>query len=136
VEFFSDQNFEVEATGIVLVGQFLVSQEQTGLGNGDPAFVLAVPVDRFREDYLLLTPSGYAQDYVTVTRPAGVAVQLNGQTLSDTAFSTVGGGDYEVAHVSVQPGVQVLESSQGFGIAAYGFDTAVSYGYPGGLDLE
>lgn len=134
VKFFSDQNFEVNATGRILVGQFLVSQEQTSEGIGDPAFVLNVPNARFRKDYVLLTPDGYRQNYVNVIRPAGADIKLNGASIT-TPFVAVGSGQFEVASVPVNAGIQNLESTQAFGIIAFGFDNAVSYAYPGGLDL-
>lgn len=135
VKFFSGDSFEINATGKVLVGQILVSQEQTTAGTGDPALILAVPVERFRSDYVLLTPMGYSTNYVTITREAGDVIRLNGQVVSDAMFSPVGAGTYEVASVPVNAGVQELEASKPFGIAAYGFSNAVSYGYPGGLNL-
>ncbi len=135
VTFFSDQDFEITASGKILVGQFLVSQEQTSEVTGDPAFILGVPVERFRKDYHLLTPTGYSSDYVMVVRPAGQTVNLNGTPIPNTDFSPVGSGMFEVARIRVQSGVQVLDSAIDFGITAYGFDNAVSYGYPGGLNL-
>ena len=135
VAFFSKQSFEINATGKVLVGQLLVSQQQTSQVTGDPALILAVPVERFRSDYILLTPSGYASDFVLITRQAGERVELNGQAVTEAMFQPIGSGAYEVAEVSVSAGVQTLEGSAPFGIAAYGFDSAVSYGYPGGLNL-
>ncbi len=135
VSFFTDDSFEVNATGKVLVGQILVSQQQTTAGTGDPALILAVPIERFRSDYILLTPAGYSSDYVLITREAGEIVRLNGQIVPDTSFTSIGSGTYEVAEVVVTAGVQVLEGAKPFGISAYGFSNAVSYGYPGGLNL-
>lgn len=133
--FFSKGSFEVKASGKLSVGQFLVSQQQTLDVTGDPAFILAVPVTQFREDYHLLTPSGYTSDFVVVIRPAGAEVQLDGTVIPDAEFSPIGSGTYEDATVSVAPGVHVLEGDAPFGIQAYGFNNAVSYGYPGGLNL-
>lgn len=135
VKFFSDDDFEINATGKVLVGQILVSQEQTGEGTGDPALLLAVPVERFRNDYVLLTPMGYSSDYVVIIREAGEIIRLNGEIVPEAAFRSVGAGTYQAAEIAVQPGVQSLEATRPFGIAAYGFNNAVSYGYPGGLNL-
>lgn len=137
VTFFSDENFEVNATGKISVGQFLAGQGQTNESIGDPAFVLAIPVERFRDDYLVLTPEGYSKDYITVIRPAGVEITLDDSPLSDTAFSPVAGGTWEVGSFEVQPGVHFLESAneEPFGVLAYGLDSAVSYGYPGGLNV-
>ncbi len=135
VDFFSDQSFEIHATGKIMVGQFLVSQEQTSEVVGDPAFILDVPTAQYRDNYHLLTPTGYSKDYVTITRPAGAQVKLDGTAVADAQFTSVGAGNWEVAAVQLQPGVHVLDGAQPFGIAAYGFDNAVSYGYPGGLNL-
>jgi hypothetical protein len=135
VTFFSDKSFEIKATGKIQVAQFLVSQEQTSEGVGDPSLVISVPTARYRKDYVLLTPSGYTRNYVTVTRPAGAPIKLNGQLIPDATFSPVGSGVWEVGSVEVQPGVQSLDSTQAFGIAAYGFANAVSYSFIGGLDL-
>ena len=134
VKFYSDQNFEVSATGKVLVGQFLVSQQATSAVTGDPAFILTVPVEAYRKDYTLLTPNGYNKNFVSITRPKGVAIKLNGQEITAT-FVAIANTNFEVAAVEVQPGVQTLESMEPFGIEAYGFDNAVSYGYPGGLNI-
>lgn len=134
VKFYSDQNFEVSATGKVLVGQFLVSQQATSAVTGDPAFILTVPVEAYRKDYTLLTPNGYNKNFVSITRPKGVVVKLNGQAVT-ASFVAIANTNFEVAAVEVQPGVQTLESTEPFGIEAYGFDNAVSYGYPGGLNI-
>jgi hypothetical protein len=61
-------------------------------------------------------------------------VKLNGTVVVST-FTPVGSGQFEVGSVEVAPGVQSVESAEPFGIVAFGFDNAVSYAYPGGLDL-
>ncbi|MFU8804699.1 MAG: IgGFc-binding protein [Bradymonadaceae bacterium] len=135
VKFYSDQSFEVNGTGKILVGQFLVSQEQTSEVTGDPAFILSVPVERFRDDYYLLTPTGYSSDYVVIIRAVGESVTLDGVVVPHESFAPVGSGAYEISTQSVQPGLHILKGEEVFGIIAYGFNRAVSYGYPGGLDL-
>jgi hypothetical protein len=135
ISLYSNQSFEINATGKIQVAQFLLSQDQTSEGVGDPALVIAVPTARYRKDYVLLTPNNYRRNFVTVTRPAGVEVRLNGQPIPNAVFAAVGSGTWEVGSVEVQAGVQSLESAQPFGIAAYGYDNAVSYSFIGGLDL-
>jgi len=133
---FTDTSFELTATGPVLVGQFLISQEQTSEGIGDPAFILSVPVEQLRSHYVFLVPLDYAQDWVTLVRSAGEPVQLDGQPVPEDAFHPVGGGSWEIAYRALDSGVHEAESEAPFGLYAYGFDSAVSYGYPGGLDLR
>lgn len=133
--FYSKESFEVQASGKISIGQFLVSQEQTLDVTGDPAMILTVPSNQFRTDYHLLTPQGYSSDFVVVTRHAGSEVRLDGTAIGDGEFAPVGAGNWEAATVPVEPGLHVLEGDDEFGLQAYGFDNAVSYGYPGGLNL-
>lgn len=133
--FYSSDSFEVRATGKISVGQFLTSQQQTDDVTGDPAFILTVPSNQYREDYHVLTPTGYTRDYLAIVRPTGAAVRVDGAAVSDAEFAPVGGGTWEVATVLVAPGVHVIDGDEPFGLQAYGFNNAVSYGYPGGLNL-
>lgn len=135
VSFFSDQNFEVNGTGKISVGQFLASQEQTEEVTGDPAFLLAVPLERMREDYVVLTPENYTRDFLTIIRPAGEAITLDGSGVDSGIFVAVGSGEFEVGTVEVSAGVHSLEAAVPFAVNAYGYDQAVSYGYPGGLNV-
>ena len=135
VKFFSADSFEINATGKVQVGQFLVGQEETSKAQGDPAFILNVPVERFREDYLALIPTGYNNNHLLVVREAGSPVTIDGNAIQDASFVAVGGGEYEYVHLDVGPGVYSLEGDAPFAVYAYGYDSAVSYGYPAGLNL-
>ena len=80
------QDFTMEATGPVSVGQFVAGQEATGippsLPGGDPSFILLPPVEQFRKDYLFLTPDKYAFDYILVAAPRGAKVTLDGRKLT------------------------------------------------------
>ena len=98
--------------------------------------ILAVPVDQLREDYVLLTPSGYSENHITVVRPAGLAISMDGTAVSDGLFAAFGDGNWERAYLEVAEGVHSLDASAPFGVVAYGWSNAVSYGYPGGLNLE
>ncbi len=129
-------SFEVAADKPVYVAQYLRSQEDTGDFIGDPALILAVPTSQFRSDYVVLTPADYAEDWLTVMRPAGVEVQLDGAPIPNDAFSAFGSGDWEMAWVRVDDGTHRLSADQPFGLTAYGYSAAVSYGFPAGLDLR
>ena len=132
----SGASFEIRSSQPVMVGQYLESMEATGDGIGDPAFILAVPLERLRHSYTVLTPADYQEDWLTVVRPVGGEVRLDGQPIADRFF-TFGGGDWEWAWVEVQDGPHTVESDDvPFGLTAYGFSAAVSYGYPGGLNLR
>lgn len=132
-------SFEIVGTRPIMVAQYIVSQEHEAITNtrGDPAMVLAVPAEQYRSDYRVLTPDGYADDYFTVIRPFGAVVELDGTPLPDSSFTRFGTEEYEFAHIPVEPGPHFFEAPAGdrFGIAGFGYNNAVSYGYPGGLNL-
>ena len=139
VEAWSVASFELNATGPVMMGQFIVSQQDERITNtvGDPAFVLAVPTEQFRTDYTVLTPDRYARDYIVVIRPAGAPIELDGVALQASEFTAFGALEYEYAYIEVEPGQHELiaPGDHPFGVTMWGYDAAVSYGYPGGLNL-
>jgi len=90
----ADRDFTIEATGPVAVGQFVASQDETGipssLPGGDPSFILLPPVEQFRKDYLFLTPDKYAFDFILVAAPDGAKVRLDGRLLTPGCDSSGG----------------------------------------------
>jgi len=136
VEIDTADSFEIVADAPVLVGQYLRSQEDTGDFIGDPALILAVPVAQFRSDYVILTPADYQEDWLTVVRPVGATVELDGAPLADAAFVAFGTGDFEMAWIAVEDGPHTVLGDAPFGLSAYGYSGAVSYGFPAGLDLR
>lgn len=129
-------SFEVVADKPISVAQYTASQETTADFIGDPDLVLAVPVEQFRASYLILTPADYTEDWLTVIRPAGQVVFLDGEVLADGLFEPVGSGDYEFTWVAVQDGPHVVIGDAPFGLVAMGYSQAVSYGYAAGFDLR
>lgn len=133
------ESFEVIGSEPILVAHFLVSQLDYRIPRtkGDPAMVLAVAAEQFRSDYMVLTPQDYSEDWITVIRPAGAPVTLDGELIPDGEFTAFGTNEYEFSHRAVEPGPHILVSptEERFGIAAFGYNSAVSYGYPGGLNL-
>jgi hypothetical protein len=90
IEAFED--FTIEGTGPLIVGQFMASQETTGipfdLPGGDPAMLLVPPVEQFRDRYLFLTPDKYAFDFIVITAPVGAVISLDGTSLYDAPWAT------------------------------------------------
>ena len=66
----------------------------------------------------------------------GTPVTLDDVPIDDGLFSPFGSGDYEVGFVAVDEGVHRLEGEAPFSLTVYGYSAAVSYGYPGGLNLR
>lgn len=101
---------------------------------GDPSFILAVPVEQFRREYVFLVPTKYAVNYLTIIAPVGSKVLLDNTPV--TQFASVGSGKYQVARLPMSEGSHTLSSDQDAGIIVYGWDWYVSYGYPGGMKTE
>ena len=51
-------------------------------------------------------------------------------------FAPIGSGAWEITYTELSAGVYVYAGDEPFGLVAYGFDNAVSYGYPGGMDIS
>ena len=134
-EAFTTESFVISASGKVQVGQYLVAQEATGTAQGDPSLMLAVPVERFRDSYPIMVPDTYDQNYVTVIRQTATQVTVDGSSIPDTEFTPFAGGSWERAWVALEPGYHVIEGENAFGLTAYGFAPAASYGYPGGMSI-
>jgi len=146
-EFESAQDFEILATKPIMVGQFLAAEQapepnvngipQPGdAGTGDPAFMLGVPFEQYRKDYVFLAPDQYAFDYVNIVAPTGAQVFLDGQELDVVDFEPIGTGVFSAIRLLIEDGAHSVNSDEKIGIIVYGYDQYVSYGYPGGLDLR
>ncbi len=137
VEFQSGINFELEATGPILPAQYITGTNYQGAGRGDPAMTLLVPIEQWRRDYIVLTPPAYNQgDFLNVTAPAGTTVLLDGVPIEMAEFEAIEDSEYMTARLEVEDGPHTLSSAEPFTVIAYGYDSAVSYAYPGGLNLE
>ncbi len=103
---------------------------------GDPAFILSVPAEQFRDDYVFLAPNAYKEDYVNVIAPADAIVNLDGNPIPDAEFSAVPGSSFKVARMLVADGTHRVTADKPVGVIVYGYHDDVSYGYPGGANLE
>ena len=111
-------------------------EQKTDAKIGDPAFLLAVPSTRYLDDYTFVVPDTYKHDFINVAAPIGASVSLDGKPIAADAFSKFGDGQWRVARLAVSDGVHRLTGTQKVGLTVYGWDSYVSYGYPGGLRLK
>lgn len=158
-EFVTAEDFIVSATGPIQLAQFMVGSAYpgpdggcdlsgfspvtfgcaiprtcpSGTAIGDPAFLINVPNEQFREDYLVLTPANYQQDFMTIVAPPGTVVELDGREVT-AARERVGA--WEVMRITATDGVHRIVADDNIGLYAYGYDCDVSYAYPGGLNLD
>jgi hypothetical protein len=103
---------------------------------GDPSLILAAPEEEYRSNYIFLTPSAYAFDFINLIAPTGAVVSLDGVGLDGSAFSPISGTDYYVARLPVSDGIHEIAASAPVSVVVYGYDDDVSYGYLGGLGLH
>jgi hypothetical protein len=148
-EFETRQHFEVLSSDDkpILVGQFLAAEDapepniagdQSGdAGTGDPAFMLLIPVEQFRYDYVILVPEEYAHNFINVVAPIGANVVVDGEEVPDAYFEGIPTSTYQVYRKRLaDPGAHTIGATQPIGVMVYGYDQYVSYGYTGGLDLK
>lgn len=138
-------DFLISADKPIYVMQYLSSSGDTGgvavQQAGDPAMAQAVPVEQYRSDYIILTPSNWLYDYLVITKKVGSAVNLDGQPIAQNLFTRVGPAgnptEWEVGRVAdLADGVHTLDGDQPFGVLILGYDAYDSYAYPGGLDQK
>jgi hypothetical protein len=102
---------------------------------GDPALILASPVEQFRSDYVFLVPNKYLEDYITIIAPTDTAVTLDDTPISVAAFTPVGDTGYAVARLAVTDGAHAVNANKPISVIVYGYDAHVSYGYSAGMNL-
>jgi hypothetical protein len=125
---------------------------------GDPSFILVPPVQQWRTSYLFLVPNKYAFDFLLLAVPVGETLIYDGlplETVLDCEYEPIGmlmDGDQTTEYQAIRcplsmptpndpglqdDGVHQLESSGGgaFGLVVWGWDSFVSYGYPGGTNV-
>ena len=134
IQVWSAESFEIHATGKIQVGQYLIGGSATDAGTGDPSLMLAVPSARFRESYVLTVPPGYDTNWITVIQPIGGVVTTGAGPIPATEYQTFGSGQWEFAYIELPVGVQKLYGDLPFGLVAYGYNGAMSYGFTGGMN--
>jgi hypothetical protein len=144
VEVDMNESVAIEGSAPILVGLFMSSSGRGQCsGEGDPAFILQVPSDQFRDNYVFLVPPTYTRDFVDIVAPVGARVKLDGQLVTLSSVP-IGGTNLTSTSVLLEDGSHVLEASEPVGISVYGYGGPehlanvqnVSYGYPGGLNLN
>lgn len=128
---------------------------------GDPSLIWVPPVEQWRNQYLFLVPNKYAFDFLLIALPATARLTYDTIAIDDVLTcerEPIGeqvppqGGD-PVEYVAVRcqlsypvpggtgdqdDGVHLLASTGGepFGLVVWGWDSFVSYGYPGGSNVD
>jgi hypothetical protein len=158
-EFATNQPFELVATGPIQVAHYMAGSQAPGVpqtcasaagqvGLGDPALTVLVPNEQWRDFYTILIPNGYAEDWISLYGPTGTSVSVRGNDGSRASVvldQPIAGTTWAFARWPVPraPGggttaANVFQLSAGapFGTEVSGMSCAVSYAYPGGLNLR
>jgi hypothetical protein len=159
VTIIAHQDFVLDATQAVVIGDVQASQEaagiQRGLPGGDPSLSFVPPTEQWRSDYVLLTPDKYSFDFLVIAAPRDAHVFLDRQPVDEKLCEAQAIPPSYVAYRcqlsfpvidpenprTVQPGrqndgVHHLQADVPVGVMAYGFDAYVSYAYAGGTELK
>jgi hypothetical protein len=124
----------------VMVGQLLISQDYVdGPALGDPALTIFVPVEQYRNDYLILTPKSWTQSWIVIAAPSGANITIDNNPTTTCITNPAGnvmGVNYESRRCTVTDGVHKLTGDKPFGIIAYGYGTAGSYALSGGAAVK
>lgn len=136
----TQDNIVVTSDKPVIVGQILISNQYVdGPYIGDPSLTVFPPIDQYRSDYIILTPSGWDQTWAVLIAEVGADVAIDGASPSGCITEPAGMiGDvtYESRRCQVAPGVHRLSGSKAFGVVAYGYGSAGSYAFVGGADVK
>ncbi len=133
-------DFLVSSDKPVILMSFLTSAATTNAGvelAGDPSMAIVPAADQLLDNYVVTVPAGWTYDYLTVFRPVGAQVLLDGVAMDDGLFIPVGqAGDWQVARVATTDGVHSLVGSAPFGARAVGVAAYHAYSYPAGMALS
>ena len=130
---------EIDATGPAMVMQYSKGQGFDSVPS-DPFMMMIPPTEQFQRSYALTTPAAAPVAFnnfinVVVETPDTESCTIDGSPFTAT-FSPIGASGFSGAQEPVAIGSHVLSCPSPFGAYAYGFASADSYGYPGGLALE
>ncbi len=103
---------------------------------GDPSQIMGVPIEQFRSEYVFLVPIKYRNNYVSIVAPVDATVNLNGSQLQSNVFQVLPSNQWKVTRLPLNPGSHTISADKRVGIEVYGWDFYVSYGYPGGMNIE
>jgi len=133
----SDSVHTIETTGPALVAQYA-----KGIDGYGPLMMLIPPTEQFLDKYTVTTPAE-TQQFPAFTNFINVVVRdsdvsscsIDGGAYTAT-FTPIGTSGFSGALEAVEAGTHNLVCPNPFGAYSYGFASADSYGYPGGLSLE
>jgi hypothetical protein len=157
IEFRSKTSFTITSDQPIAVGQFFAGENATAgtttAAEGDPSFIMLPPVEQWRTNYTILTAPGIKDNYLGLVIDSTRVQSVTVDGTAVTGWVALSGSNFQVVNAPVMPGTRVIQvipktvqpplpdggvynQQPGAGVTVYGFDSYVSYGYTGGLDLQ
>ncbi len=122
----------------ILVSQFARGITCSGGVTGDPFMMLIPPTEQFLANYTVTTVLGYTTHFVNLVVPNSIVGSLtqDGVAIPAASFTAIGASGFSGAVVAITPGSHTFNGALAFGIFTYGWNSADSYGYPGGQSFS
>ena len=118
----------------------------SGTRNGDPSMLVVPPTEQFLSAYTCISiepnpndPSkqpAFNEHFLTLIAPLDAEASLRVDGQSVPTLRQIPTTSFGYTHVPVQQGTHRAECDKPFGIVAYGYGPAESYGYTGGMAFE
>ena len=148
-EFYFKDSYHIKSDKPVMIAHFLTGADMISSEcyngtteyhqancPGDPALTLIPSSEQFRKDYIFLTPGSYKSNYATVVLKNGTKAVLNEKELTSLTEITGTGFSYKIVDLGSDFARHSLLCDEPCGLYVYGWESDVSYAYPGGLNLE
>lgn len=111
--------------------------------NGDPSMLVVPPTEQFLPAYTCISiepkPGAqptFVEHHLTLIAPLSAEASLTVDGLPAGTLLPIPTTSFGYVHVPVQAGTHRAECEKPFGIIAYGYGPAESYGYTGGMAFE
>jgi hypothetical protein len=123
----------IDASQPITVAHLLMSTIQGQNGIGDPSLGIVPPFEQYRDSYKFLAPLNYDEQYVAIVAQAGDDVRLDNVSVTNwTSF----GPALMTTSAALSVGTHTISCPGKCSVEVYGWSTAVSYLFAGGLDLH
>jgi hypothetical protein len=144
-DFSSQRGFALNATAAIEVVKILVPQRYIPDGFiGDPSFALHPAAEQFRSEYVFLVPDTWQDNYMVLSRPAGVSITFDGMPLGEGEFDgcyagpigMVGGVMFDQLTCKLTEGKHTLSATLPIGLMVFGYYSVGAYSFAGGSDVK
>jgi len=144
-DFSSQTGFALSATAAVELVKVLVPQQYIPDGFiGDPSFALHPAAEQFRKEYVFLVPDTWQDNYMVLSRPAGVNIMFDGMPLGNGEFDgcytgpigVVAGTMYDQITCKLTEGKHNLSADMPIGLMVFGYYSVGAYSFAGGSDVK